>query len=175
MNTALFLKLDVFGALSIAALTMSLWYLGYCQVWSNQFFIGFFIALTWEIAHLQIPNFFQILLPHGIEIKMLYPIAHAIWDALILVCSHKIAQTITYLMNFRYLDNFAWWFVFLGIGVLLEFHVEQKFNGVVWKYSSSWWNPVISKKDEKHHLGEVTLIPVIEWYIAPIVFAYLIQ
>jgi hypothetical protein len=126
------------------------------------FGIGFAIACLWEITHALIPNFIFLKEKQSLAIKCLVPVAHSIWDSLILMIGGFIVLGLR--MN---LTSICALFVMIVFGLGQEVIVELIFNGRVWTYNNQLKaNPVL------FHIGKIeyTLWPWLEWILAPILF-----
>jgi hypothetical protein len=121
--------------------------------WILKFTAAVLTGLIWESFHYFKRPLVLRLLPNNVlhdEFGFSYPLAHAIWDAFIMLCIY------------HYFDAIFSHFVI--IGVLQAAVVEFLCNGNVWLYDTSFaWNPVIFS----HHNVAFTLLPVAEWMVLP--------
>ncbi len=153
-----FLNVDIYGGLAIGASSVIyLWASHSCLL--VPFVLAFFIGFSWEVQHLRIPAFCQI---HSERDLFWYPVAHAVWDALILVLGDLLFFKLSAILFFSMIQ-----------AILVEFLL----NCNVWTYNITWWNPSIFhiRGENGVIIHEVTLIPVLEWFIAPFVYQVLLN
>lgn len=129
------------------------------------FLWGFLIGYCWELVHALIPKFIRLVdakTESTFPTKTVYPIIHAISDALILL----LGLFIVYLFRVK-LPTFCALFIIWIWGMTIELIVELAFNGRYWHYNEDFkCNPVIFR------IGKTgfTIWPFLEWMIAPFLF-----
>lgn len=119
--------------------------------------LGWIIGSTWESWHYFQNEILSIKLKNPIAKTFLYPLSHSYWDGIIFASVSCLAD---YLQAPRLL--FIWFFC-----VMIEIIVEFFGNGVIWEYNTTlWWNPILVRCKGIDY----TVLPIVEWMIAPIVF-----
>lgn len=132
--------------------------------------ISFFIALTWEVGNLIIGDkFLQIKDP---DVKKyvpgpIYAISHAIQDTALFMIGVLIAYNLLGKDTKIFCEyNYLVLLIFIIWGFLQEFFVELAFNGKIWEYIPSKYNPTVWSNNNINY----TLVPYLIWIIAPIIF-----
>lgn len=152
MVFSLFLFLDQIGALLI---------LNYFYFTNNNFALKTVcIGLIWEMFHFLNPQLLTILIGKKNQSGVVYPLSHAIWDAVIMLTLKNVITNLHY--NNLTSKILIWFF-----GIIIEILVEYFGNGKIWKYNENlWWNPIIFTYKKQHF----TFIPIFEWMFFPILF-----
>jgi hypothetical protein len=126
------------------------------------FVFGFLLGCLWEFTHSFIPNFIQTPVKIPIMKQTIYPLAHSVWDGLIMLIGLYIVvwSRVKITSVHSFLIMLVW-----GLGV--EVIVALSANGRVWHYNESMrGNPVLFKINDIGY----TLWPFLEWVIAPFLF-----
>ncbi len=144
------------------------------------FWVGFALACIWEFSHEVLG---AKILTKGKALSTIpgpiYALLHSTFDALLFLGGTGICYGLAYAMSNKQqptqpqihetLGQFSI-VLFLAIfvyGVGQEIVVEALFNNSSWKYTVGKYNPVIIRPN-------VTLVPVMEWVIAIILY-YIVQ
>lgn len=126
------------------------------------FGFGALISSVWEITHALIPNFIFFKRPTPLLLKWFSVFAHIIWDSFILLsCAFLVL-----LLKIK-LSSICSLLIMIAFGFGQEIIVELICNGKIWIYNpNKKGNPVLFT------IGKVkyTLMPLLEWFLAPILF-----
>ena len=170
-----FYILDIIIALSILAFFA---YMHYSRrfpavVW-YMFWLGVLIGATWEIGFYFIGPKFASAPIYVYNTQPPYPsiilhIVHCFWDGGLFMIGVGLVFQINrspVMARFRWAELG----VMVGWGVLQEIVVEFiSIGGGMWEYVHRWYNPSLFKVGD----SDFTLLPILIWVAAPIVF-YLI-
>lgn len=126
------------------------------------FLIGAAVGLIWEATHALVPDFLASVCCHSTASRVLYVLAHAIWDGLIMLCGVLLAKACGMDMH-----GICALLFLIAFGLGIEVVVEMLCNSNVWFYNDKLpANPVVFRFRDVNY----TLWPLLEWILGPLIF-----
>ena len=135
------------------------------------YFLGVLVGLTWEIPFaLAGKSFHLILIDWPIDLPLVRNITYSFIDGLIFIVGILLAKF--FLKNKNFLNEFDAKALSIMIiwGSVSEFLVDLNGNGKLWLFIDNWYNPVFITING----NGLTIIPQLIWFIAPIVYYFVI-
>ena len=130
-----------------------------------------FVGLSWEIPFaLAGKSFHLILIDWPIDLPLVRNITYSFIDGLIFIVGVFLAKKFLKTNDFLYRFNSKALFIMIFWGSFSEFLVDLNGNGKLWLFIENWYNPVFITING----NGLTIIPQLIWFIAPIVYYFLI-
>mgnify|MGYP001328040777 FL=1 len=135
------------------------------------YFLGVLVGLTWEIPFsLAGKSFHLILIDWPIDLPLVRNITYSFIDGLIFIVGILLAKVFLKNKNFLYKFNFKALSIMVIWGSVSEFLVDLNGNGKLWLFIDNWYNPVFITING----NGLTIIPQLIWFLAPIVYYFVI-